>query len=207
VLGDWAGGATGIPIERTNSADAGGSAAFRRAPVSRMRDSNSTPAASAFVIPEISTTSAFAPRIDRAAVQACSNSRTLSSVSSPSSTNRNIVALSCCNIFICVYRRMGFFCSALKKLDQLPSQRIHICMAINRHTGVTVSSEPSDDFNDLCVSQHYKQQAMRVPAFLLAVQTIAVLCEHQDERVNKFGIRRRRRRKQCASLCVAPGTV
>jgi hypothetical protein len=49
-----------------NSADAGGSDAFRRAPVSRMRDSKSTPAASAFVIPEISTTSAFVLRIDRA---------------------------------------------------------------------------------------------------------------------------------------------
>jgi hypothetical protein len=52
-------------------------------PVSRMRHSNSTPAASAFVIPEISTSSALVPRINRNVVQARSSSCTPSPVNSP----------------------------------------------------------------------------------------------------------------------------
>jgi hypothetical protein len=51
-------------------------------------------------------------------------------------------------------------------------------VAIDRDTGMAGPSEPSDDFNDVCVSQHYKSQAMWIPAFFLAVQAVVALCEH-----------------------------
>ncbi len=68
------GAATGTPKERRISSDSGGSAAARRAPDARMRDSKATPEGSAFVMPEMSTTSSFPARIDFAVFQACSRS-------------------------------------------------------------------------------------------------------------------------------------
>jgi hypothetical protein len=97
------GAATGIPKDRRNSSDSGGSAAVKRAPDFRRRDSKSTPGGLAFVIPEMSTTSSLPARIDFAVFQACSRSCTGFPANSPRSTNWNIVALSCWYMSIGVY--------------------------------------------------------------------------------------------------------
>ena len=101
-------GATiGTPERRKIAEDSGGNAGVKQAPDSRMRDSKSTPGASAYVIPEMSTTSCFPARMDFAVFHACSRSSARSPTSSPRRTNRNIVALSCWYMFIGVYRRRG----------------------------------------------------------------------------------------------------
>ncbi len=89
------GAAAGTSKDRSNASDFGGSAAVRRAPDSRMRNSRSTPEGSAIVIPETSTTSSFPERIDFAVFQACSRFSICSPINSPRSTNRNSVGLSC----------------------------------------------------------------------------------------------------------------
>jgi hypothetical protein len=102
------GAATGIPKDRTKSSDSGGSSAVRRPPDSRMRSSKSIPVGSAFVIPEMSTTSSFPARIDCAVFQACSRFCTWFPTSSPRSTNRNRVGLSCWYTSIGVQRFSRF---------------------------------------------------------------------------------------------------
>jgi len=69
-----------------------------------MRHTNSTPAASAFVTPERSTTISFWVAMDVAVFHACSNSRTDMPLKSPRTTNRNIAALSCWYRSIGVYQ-------------------------------------------------------------------------------------------------------
>ena len=150
MLRDRTGAATGIPIERVNSADSGGGSAA--APVSRIRESNPSPAESAFVIPETSTIIALIPGLTvpqskRARVPVFHHRLVL-----PGAQTENIVGLSCWNISICVYPGTGFVCSAVKKFGQLPSQGIHIRVAINRHTDVVVPSESSHNLNEICIS-------------------------------------------------------